>query len=258
MTIMGPSELIPTNLHDWTAVLGFLSPSVSAAPNNSIHVHLGQHLHASYGNPAEEKLPSMPAQLLNRRAHVAQADPKPIDAAFVDSILMSVPSLHSFAISLSRSVDQAEDLVQETVLRAINKQEMFEPGTNLRAWLFTIMRNLFCSACRKTKHEVEDVDGSFAATMISIPDGEDRMMLKELVAALAKLPQGQREAMMLVGGEGMTYEEAAQALGCALGTIQSRVNRARNRLAELMGLERRERHRRGTSQDQERLLFDQQ
>jgi RNA polymerase sigma-70 factor (ECF subfamily) len=112
--------------------------------------------------------------------------------------------------------------VQETVLRAINKQYKFEPSTNLRAWLFAIMRNLFCSTCRKTKHEVEDVDGSFAATMISIPDGEDRNMLKELVAALAKLPQGQREAMMLVGAEGMTYEEAAQALGCAIGTIESR------------------------------------
>jgi len=245
MTIMGPSELIPTNLHDWTAVLGFLSPSVSAAPNNSIHVHLGQHLHASYGNPAEEKLPSMPAQLLNRRAHVAQADPKPIDAAFVDSILTSVPSLYSFAISLSRSIDQAEDLVQETVLRAISKQEMFEPGTNLRAWLFAILRNLFYSACRRTKHEVEDVDGSYAATMISIPDHEDRIMLRHLAAALAKLPEGQREAIMLVGAEGMSYEAAAQVLGCAVGTIQSRVNRARNRLAELMGLERKEQRRRG-------------
>ena len=109
--------------------------------------------------------------------------------------------------------------------------------------MFAILRNLFCSACRRTKREVEDADGSYAATMTSIPDHEDRIMLKDLATALAKLTQGQREAMMLVGAEGMTYEEAAQTVGCAVGTIQSRVNRARNRLAELMGLEWRERHR---------------
>jgi len=137
--------------------------------------------------------------------------------------------------------------VQETVLRAISKRELFEPGTNLQAWLFAILRNLFSSACRRTKREVEDADGSCAATLISIPDHEDRIMLKDLAAALAKLPEGQRKAIMLVGAEGMSYEAAAQSLGCAIGTIQSRVNRARNCLAELMGLERREQHRRGAA-----------
>jgi RNA polymerase sigma-70 factor (ECF subfamily) len=135
--------------------------------------------------------------------------------------------------------------VQETVLRAISKQGLFEPGTNLQAWLFVILRNLFCSACRRTRREVEDPDGSYAATLISIPDHEDRIMMKDLAAALAKLPEGQRKAILLVGAQGMSYEAAAQAIGCAVGTIQSRVNRARNRLAELMGLERREQHCRG-------------
>jgi len=168
----------------------------------------------------------------------------PIDPAFADGIVTSLPSLRSFAISLTRRVDQAEDLVQETVLRAISKQEKFQPGTNLQAWLFTILRNLFCSACRRTKREVEDADGSYSATLISMPDHEDRIMVKDLAAALAKLPEGQRKAIILVGAEGMSYEAAAQALGCAVGTIQSRVNRARSRLAELMGLERGEQHRR--------------
>ncbi len=222
MTIMRPSELILTNPCDWTALLGLVSPSVSAASNITIHVHLRQHLRASYGEPLEAKLPPSRAQLLDIGSGVVHADPDAIDQPFANGIITSLSSLRSFAISLTRNVDQAEDLVQETVLRAISKQDKFEPGTNLRAWLFAIMRNLFCSTCRKTKHEVEDVDGSFAATMISIPDGEDRIMLKELAAALAKLPQGQREAMMLVGAEGMTYEEAAQALGCAIGTIESR------------------------------------
>ncbi|WP_262272126.1 sigma-70 family RNA polymerase sigma factor [Microvirga yunnanensis] len=161
--------------------------------------------------------------------------------------MTSLPSLRSFAISLTRSVDQAEDLVQETVLRAISKQGLFEPGTNLQAWLFAILRNLFYSAYRRTKHEVEDADGSYAAMLISIPDHEDRIMVKDLAAALAKLPERQRKAILLVSVEGMSYEAAAQALGCAVGTIQSRVNRARNRLAELMGLERREQHHRGAA-----------
>jgi len=220
---------------------------VPAAPDIGIRGHLDQQLHGLYGNSAEWKLPSKVAQFLNGRAQVAYADPLPIELAFIDGVVANLPSLRSFAVALTRSVDQAEDLVQEAVVRAISKQEQFDPGTNLRAWLFTILRNLFCSACRRSKREVEDANGSYAATLISIPDHEDRAMLKDLAAALAKLPEGQRKAIMLVGAEGMSYEAAAQALGCAVGTIQSRVNRARNRLAELLGLEPREQHRRGAS-----------
>jgi RNA polymerase sigma-70 factor (ECF subfamily) len=181
---------------------------------------------------------------LEQQPRLIPPDPMPIGEAFVDGIVTSLPSLRSFAVSLTRRLDQAEDLVQETVLRAISKQELFQPGTNLQAWLFAILRNLFCSACRRSKREVEDADESYAAMLISIPDHEDRVMLNDLAAALAKLPEGQRKAILLVGAEGMSYEAAAQALGCAIGTIQSRVNRARNRLAELMGLERREQPRR--------------
>jgi RNA polymerase sigma-70 factor, ECF subfamily len=247
MSIMRPSDLIPTARLDRTSLVRFLDLSASAAPAISIQDHLDHHFRASYGDPAEGKPSSKLAQFLNRRAQIAHADPKPIDQAFIEGIVTSLPSLRSFAISLTRSVDQAEDLVQETVLRAISKQGLFEPGTNLQAWLFAILRNLFCSACRRTKREVEDPDGSYAATLISIPDHEDRIMMNDLAAALAKLPEGQRKAILLVGAQGMSYEAAAQAIGCAVGTIQSRVNRARNRLAELMGLERREQHCRGTT-----------
>jgi RNA polymerase sigma-70 factor, ECF subfamily len=242
---MRPSDLIPTARLDRTSLVRFLDLSAPTALEIGIEGNVGQQLRFSYGNPAEEKLPSGTAQLLDRRVQVVHSDPTPTDQAFADGIVTSLPSLRSFAISLTRSVDQAEDLVQETVLRAISKQEKFEAGTNHQAWLFAILRNLFCSACRRTKREVEDADGSYAATLISVPDQEDRIMMKDLAAALAKLPEGQRKAILLVGAEGMSYEAAAQALGCAVGTIQSRVNRARNRLAELMGLERRERHRRG-------------
>jgi RNA polymerase sigma-70 factor (ECF subfamily) len=126
--------------------------------------------------------------------------------------------------------------VQETVLRAISKQEQFVAGTNLQAWLFTILRNQFCSDHRKSLREVEDGDGSYAATMIALPDQDDRIMIHDLETALHKLPEGQREAILLVGADGLSYEEAAQVLGCAVGTVKSRVNRARSCLAELMRL----------------------
>jgi RNA polymerase sigma-70 factor (ECF subfamily) len=126
--------------------------------------------------------------------------------------------------------------VQEAVLKAISKQEKFEADTNLQAWLFTIQRNLFFSGHRKTQREVEDADGAHAATLVTVPDQEDHIAVQDLEAALARLPQEQREAILLIGAEGMAYEEAAELLGVKVGTIKSRVNRARNRLAELMGL----------------------
>jgi RNA polymerase sigma-70 factor (ECF subfamily) len=204
--------------------------------NAAIQTHLGRELRALYGDPTEEKLPRSLAQLANRVAQVIRAHTEPVDQAFVDGIMSSLSSLRSFAISLTHDVHRAEDLVQETVLKAISRQESFEAGSNLQAWLFTILRNLFFSAHRKTQREVEDADGSYAASMISVPDQEDKIVVQDLHAALAKLPQEQREAILLVGAEGMAYEEAAEALGVKVGTIKSRVNRARNRLAEMMGL----------------------
>jgi RNA polymerase sigma-70 factor (ECF subfamily) len=213
-----------------------VSSSVCAILDRSIRAHLGQQLRDWYGNPAEDKLPYRLTRRLNRLTEVIRARTEPIDQAFADEVLASMRSLRAFAISLTRDADQAEDLVQETVLRAISKQPQFEAGTNLQAWLFTILRNLFFSEHRKSLREVEDADGSYAATMIALPDQEDRIMIHDLEAALHKLPEGQREAILLVGADGLSYEEAAQALGCAVGTVKSRVNRARNCLAELMRL----------------------
>jgi RNA polymerase sigma-70 factor (ECF subfamily) len=234
-TIMRQSDLIPTARFDRAFLARFLELSVSAAPETGITGNDGQQPRASYDNPADDKV-------LEPQPRFILPDPMPIGEAFIEGIVTSLPSLRSFAISLARSVDQADDLVQETVLRAISKQDKFQPGTNLKAWLFAILRNLFCSAYCRSKREVEDADGCYAAALISIPDHEDRIMVKDLAAALATLPEGQRKAILLVGVEGMSYE-AAEALGCAIGTIQSRLNRARNRLAELMGLEWREQHR---------------
>jgi RNA polymerase sigma-70 factor (ECF subfamily) len=160
-----------------------------------------------------------------------------LDPALRDALLSAVPSLRAFAISLSGNVDRADDLVQETLLRALAHIDSFEPGTNMSAWLFTILRNLFRSEYRKRRREVEDGDGSYAEMLKTQPSQEERVEFQEFREALAKLPPDQREALILVGASGFSYEEAADICGCAIGTIKSRVNRARTRLAELMSIE---------------------
>src|SRR5215470_17981752 len=160
-----------------------------------------------------------------------------LDPALREALLAAVPSLRAFAISLSGNVDRADDLVQETLLRALAHIDSFEPGTNMSAWLFTILRNLFRSEYRKRRREVEDADGSYAEMLKTQPSQEERVEFQEFREALAKLPPDQREALILVGASGFSYEEAADICGCAIGTIKSRVNRARTRLAELMQIE---------------------
>jgi RNA polymerase sigma-70 factor, ECF subfamily len=153
-----------------------------------------------------------------------------------DSILQSIPSMRAFAISLTGNVDQADDLVQEAMVRGLGHIQQFQPGTNIEAWLFTILRNQFHTLHRKRWREVEDVDGSYAARLKAYPDQQSHLDYEDLRTALSKLHPDQREALVLVGAQGMSYEEAAQVTGVAVGTIKSRVNRARSRLAELLDL----------------------
>ena len=112
--------------------------------------------------------------------------------------------------------------------------DSFQPGTNMSAWMFTILRNLFRSEYRKRRREVEDTDGSYAESLKSHPEQNSHLEFKEFKSALAKLPQDQREALILVGASGFSYEEAAAICECAVGTIKSRVNRARSKLAALL------------------------
>jgi RNA polymerase sigma-70 factor (ECF subfamily) len=154
-----------------------------------------------------------------------------------DAMLAAVPSLRAFAISLSGNIDRADDLVQETLLRAIANIDSFQPGTNMSARMFTILRNLFRSEYRKRRREVEDTDGSYAESLKSHPEQNSRLEFQEFRTALAKLPPDQREALILVGASGFSYEEAAAICECAVGTIKSRVNRARTRLADLLSIE---------------------
>jgi len=160
-----------------------------------------------------------------------------MDPAVRQAVLNAIPSLRAFAISLCGNVDRADDLVQETMLRALANIHSFQPGTNMSAWLFTILRNHFRSEYRKRRREVEDTDGSYAESLKSHPEQIGRVEFTEFREALAKLPPDQREALILVGASGFSYEEAANICGCAVGTIKSRVNRARTRLAELMSID---------------------
>ena len=151
-------------------------------------------------------------------------------------MLLAVPSLRAFAISLIGHAEGADDLVQDTLVRAMSNLDRFEPGTNMRAWLFTILRNQFYTAYRKKSREVEDPDGIIAGKLRSLPEQNGHIELGELRSALTKLSVEQREVLLLVGAEGMSYEEAAAICGVKVGTIKSRMNRARIQLAELLGV----------------------
>ena len=164
-------------------------------------------------------------------------DRDPLQPSVRDAMLAAVPSLRAFAISLSGNVDRADDLVQETLLRAMANIDSFEPGTNMSAWLFTILRNLFRSEYRKRRREVEGADGRHVDSLKSAPQQHSRLEFEEFRRALAKLLPHQREALILVGASGFSYEEAAAVCDCAAGTIKSRVNRARARLSKLLTID---------------------
>jgi RNA polymerase sigma-70 factor (ECF subfamily) len=154
---------------------------------------------------------------------------------FIDlSVLLR---LRVFAISLCRNVDRADDLVQETLLRALAHIDSFQAGTNLPAWLFTILRNAFRSEYRKRLREVEDIDGSYAETLTAQPERTSHMDFQDFLTALDKLPVDQREALILVGASGYSYRGAAKICDCSVDLIKTRVSRARIRLARLLSSE---------------------
>ena len=157
--------------------------------------------------------------------------------SFKSELISAIPALRAFAISLCHNPGSADDLVQETLLKAWDKQKSFARGSNIRAWLFTILRNTHYSHLRKRRREVEDVDGYFTGSLSSAPAQLDSLQLKSFRAALASLPADQREAIILVGASGFAYEEAAEICGCAVGTIKSRVSRARVQLGQLLNVD---------------------
>jgi RNA polymerase sigma-70 factor (ECF subfamily) len=151
-----------------------------------------------------------------------------------DALVAAIPNLRGFAISLCGRTARADDLVQETLVKAWANIGSFEPGSNMVAWLYTILRNEYYSEFRKRRHEVGDDEGRHAARMATRPTQEGHMQFLDLRDALDRLRADHREALILVGASGLSYEDAAVLCGCAVGTIKSRVNRARARLAELL------------------------
>ena len=130
----------------------------------------------------------------------------------------------------------ADDLVQEALLKAWSNADKFQRGTSIRAWLFTILRNVYYSQYRKRAREVQDTDGVYSRAIAVEGDQESHLDLVDFRKALARLPAEQREVLMLVGASGLSYEEASAVCGVEIGTIKSRLSRARAKLAELMEL----------------------
>jgi RNA polymerase sigma-70 factor, ECF subfamily len=156
---------------------------------------------------------------------------------FKDQVVELIPPLRGYAMTLAGSGPEADDLVQEALMRAWRSREGFQAGTNMKAWLFKIVRNAFYTHAVKRRNTVQDVDGRMAAQLSASPEQEWRLRYGELLAALQRLTPEAREALLLVAGSGLSYEDAAEVCGCAVGTMKSRVNRARDRLAELVDVD---------------------
>ena len=156
------------------------------------------------------------------------------DDEFKAELARVIPHLRAFGRSLSGNRDVADDLVQETLMKAWAARKRFQAGTNMRAWTFIILRNLFLSQMRRARFRGE-WDEQSANRLLAAPASQDRHIeLADMQRALLHLPQPQREALILVGAGGFAYEEAAEICGCAVGTIKSRVARGRAALEQLL------------------------
>ena len=153
-----------------------------------------------------------------------------------------IPRLRRYARALTRRADRADDLVQETLVRAIAKSDLWQAGTDIRAWLFTIMHNQHVNMVRRAMRDEATVDiEQMSSSLVAITDPTASRQLRELDTALARLPAEQREVILLVGLEGLSYEAAAQILDVRVGTVRSRLSRGRDALRQLMDMPERTR-----------------
>jgi RNA polymerase sigma-70 factor (ECF subfamily) len=153
---------------------------------------------------------------------------------FEAELLAAVPFMRAFARSLCHDADQAEDIAQETMMKAWQCRAQFQPGTNLRAWLSTILRNRYYSGQRRMKWRADFDIEVIERTLVAPDDQTQSVELEDVRRGLAMLPAFQREALILVGAGGMSYEEVAQIVGCPIGTVKSRVRRARDELESIL------------------------
>lgn len=156
---------------------------------------------------------------------------------FKRELLETLPHLRAFARGLSGRPDYADDLVQEAAIKAWTARDRYTPGTNMRAWTFAILRNHFLSELRRSRRQTDMDDETAERMLIMEADQEGGIHLSDMQVALQKLPPERREAVLLIGAGGFTYEEAAEICDCAVGTMKSRVARARAELAKLLDAE---------------------
>jgi RNA polymerase sigma-70 factor, ECF subfamily len=148
-----------------------------------------------------------------------------------------IPRLRRYARALTRSADRADDLVQETLMRALAKCHLWQEGTDLRAWLFTIMHNQYVNMVRRAMRDGAHVDiEQISSALVATTDPTASRQLRELERALSRLRDEQREVILLIGLEGISYEAAAQILDVPVGTVRSRLSRARDALRQLMDM----------------------
>jgi RNA polymerase sigma-70 factor (ECF subfamily) len=156
---------------------------------------------------------------------------------FARLLEIEIPRLRRYARALTRDVSRADDLVQSCLTRAIAKQHLWQPGTDLRAWLFTILHNQHVNDVRRSVREGVSVPVEDMAPVLTVQSNATAVLqLRDLEAAIAKLPQEQRQVILLVGLEGMRYEEVADILGVPVGTVRSRLSRGRDQLRRLMDM----------------------
>ena len=149
-----------------------------------------------------------------------------------------IPRLRRYARALTRDASRADDLVQDTLMRALAKQQLWQEGTNLRAWLFTLMHNQHVNDVRRSNRDGGNIDVTeMASVLVANTDPTASRQLRELERGLALLPFEQREAILLVGLEGMRYDEAAAVAGIPIGTVRSRLSRGREALRRILDIE---------------------
>lgn len=159
-------------------------------------------------------------------------------AEFSSMLEAEIPRLRRYARALTRDLTNADDLVQDCLLRAVRKQHLFQPGTDLRAWLFTILHNQHVNQVRRSARDGISVDvEDITPHLVAISDPTASRQLAELDRAIGQLPLEQRQVVLLVGLEGMSYDEVASILRVPVGTVRSRLSRARDHLRRLMGME---------------------
>ncbi len=165
-------------------------------------------------------------------------DPSPetlaADQLFRDQLVALIPSLRSFARGLCGWRDMADDLAQDAMMRGWAARASFTPGTNFRAWMFMILRNQFYTTIRKNKRTTSWDPEVAERVLVEAPSQQSAIHVADVAKALQKLPAEQREVLLLVGANGVSYEEAAEIIGCAMGTIKSRMARGRKALALLI------------------------